>query len=504
VNSIRSRLLAGLMLALFSALLMLLAANWIGARRELGALFDAHLQQSAAIVSLWTAAEPRRGEAPDEERFRAEIRSLLPLMQGVSLRARDLGQGVEQQRDMAYAILCNPPPHRAPEHEARESASRATTPFCVGTVSPNAPAFLKEPGAAIGFAIEREGRGGADTLWHVYTTRDSEGVFTVRVAERDDVRRRLMAGIVLRQLGITLPLLPLAGGLVWFVIGRGLLPLRRLSEQIGGRREQLLQPVTAEVPEEVKALVDALNQLFRSAAKAFDHERQFSAAVAHELRTPLSVIKTRAELASTRTADLDSAAGYLRIIEQCERAARVLDQLLELARVENGSALQQARQVKLAALAREVLADLSPLADTQKVELVLTAEPNTPALHAEPVSLSILLRNLLDNAIRHSPPQTEVQVAIDADRRGMLLRVCDRGDGMSAQQKTTFDAFMLGDTEAIDGPALRSDQTGYGLGLLLVQRIARLHGATVTLETPADAAGLCVIVRFTRSTPEDR
>lgn len=484
IKSIRARLMLGLMLALSAASTLVISASWYGASRELASLFDAHLQQSAAIMMLWAQTEPRAGETLNADQFGSELQRLLPLMQGVHLRRQEREPAVADRRELAYAIVCDP----------AETASDRRE--CLSVASPNAPALLRGD-APFGFSEQREGDASGDTLWHVYTLRDRERRFTVRVAERDDVRRQIITNIVIRQSGVSLLLIPLTGILVWFVIGQGLRPLRQLSEEINARRGDLLEPVANETPEEVSVLVDALNQLFIKVAQALDRERRFSADVAHELRTPLSVIKTTAELASSKSLAGEEPKVYAGIVRQCERAARVLDQLLDLARMDADQIGQRLLPVDLPALARGVMADLAAQADVQGVELVLDTRGDDRRIIAEPVSLSILLRNLLDNAIRHSPRGAEVFVAVTSSVEATRLSVRDQGPGLSDAQRQRLESLLKSGDMRLAPADLNTDQSGYGLGLVMVQRIAMLHGATIELRS-ADARGrgLNVVVTF--------
>lgn len=483
IRSLRTRLLLGLLLTLSLALSLVIGASWWGARRELASLFDAHLQQSAAIMLLWTQTEPRAGETLDPQRFRAELQSLLPLMQGVNFRRQNTPALAEDRREFAYAIICDPP----------EDSARARA--CVSVASPNAPALLAQT-AVPGFSEQRSSGSESDTLWHIYTSRDDLRGFTVRVAERDDIRRRIITNIVLRQSGVSLVLIPLAGILVWFVIGQGLRPLRALSGQINARSGDLLEPVTAQAPAEVDALVEALNRLFDRLTRAFDRERRFSADVAHELRTPLSVIRTTAEVNASRSAVDREREAWHAIIRQAERAARTLDQLLALARADRDRIGEERERIALAALAREVMADLAHQADARGVELVLDSGSESICARAEPVSLGILLRNLLENAIRHAPPASEVRVTLEARAESTDLSVSDCGPGLTQEQHTRLLA-LLQSGEGVGAAASPGrDQNGLGLGLRIVQRIAALHDARVDLQSPASGGGLLVLVRL--------
>jgi len=480
MTSIRTRLLLGLMLALSLAMAVVLLASWHDARRELASLFDAHLQQSAAIMLLWTRTEPRAGEQLYEAKFRAELQSLLPLMTGVYQQRQAAIPDSSRRRELAYSIVCDP------------TVSTDDRAACLSVASPNAPDYLRQDAAA-GFSELTQDDNSEQILWHIYTLPDTAAGITVRVAERDDVRTRIIASIVRRQFSVLLVLLPLSGVLAWLVIGHGLRPLRRLSAQINARHDDLLEPVQASAPDEVSVLVDALNQLFHKVAAALDRERRFSADVAHELRTPLSVIKTRADLVTARDVDTATASACAEIARQCQRATRVLDQLLQLARIEGGRE-QHWQPVDLAELAREVMADLSSHAQAHQVELELQTADQDSTLSAEPISLSILLRNLLDNAIRHSDAGSVVTVIIQRQNQRLLLSVQDQGPGLNRVQREQLQRFMRSGDIQLVPLEVRSDQSGYGLGLRIVQRIAVQHGAEVELLAEQQGSGLQVQV----------
>lgn len=482
--SIRKRLLFGLLLTLILTLAAMLWLTWHDARRELSSLFDTQLQQSASIMLLWTETEPRSGDDLSPEKFREELEKLLPLMTGVYLGDRpvlparpsdQLQPRGDYQRELAFTI----------------SYGEGSRNGELILASQNAPVFLYD-NAQPGFQ-EMEL---ADHLWHAYTAIDGSARFVVRVAERDDVRQVIIAHILRRQFGLMLFMLPLAALLVWLVVGRGLQPLVQLGEEIRARREDLLEPIRSDAPAEVRGLVDSLNHLFERLQAAFEHERQFSADTAHELRTPLAALRTRAEVARQQYPQCSEA--FDDIIRQTRRAGRVLDQLLMLARMDAHDGHLDREPLDLVALSREVLADLAPQALQRRVEPELESPAASVEVLGEPVSLSMLLKNLVENAIRHSPPDAAVTVHLEDVGDAVHIRVLDQGPGIPpGLREAVLDRYYRGPQHTAT-----LDQTGAGLGLTIVQRIAAVHQATLTLLDGPDGSGLEARVSFPVNPPK--
>jgi signal transduction histidine kinase len=309
----------------------------------------------------------------------------------------------------------------------------------------------------------------------------------VVVAENHAVRDELIMQIVMRMLVPGVVSLVLLGFWVWMATRRGLLPLDALARQIGARDPQRLHAVTPEsAPEEIRPLLAALNDLFLRVERAIENERRFTADAAHELRTPLAALAAQAQVA-TRARDATERDHALeRLTTGTARAAHLVDQLLTLARLDPEERTTPTESVRLDRLAEKVCADHGAQALAKDVALELDAAPTTLAADAN--LLRILLRNLVDNAIRYTPPGGRVGVAVAGGADGVKLTVTDTGPGIPAAEcERVFERFSR----------LAGQETeGSGLGLSIVRRIAELHGARVTL-APGDAGrGLAVAVSF--------
>ena len=272
--------------------------------------------------------------------------------------------------------------------------------------------------------------------------------------------------------------------LLWVGLGRGLAPLRRLADDAGARDAGALGPFDdAGLDDELRPLVGSLNGLLRRLGEAIDAQRGFVADAAHALRSPLAALSLQAQLAeragdeASRRASLDELRRGLR------RAERLVGQLLTLARQEPGGAEPPFAPVDLAALARAAVVDASVAAEARGVDLGLAGEaPLTVEGDAD--ALRILVDNLVDNALRHAPRGSPVDVSVGADRS---LVVEDRGPGLPEDElDAVFERFRRG---------RGASGTGSGLGLAIVRRIADRHGAGATLAN-RPGGGLRATVRF--------
>ena len=240
-------------------------------------------------------------------------------------------------------------------------------------------------------------------------------------------------------------------------------------------------------PDEVRPLVGSLNRLLGRVEAALEQERRFTADAAHELRTPLAALKTQAQVAK----GAGEAAGRQHALDQviagCDRAAHLVEQLLTLARLDPQRAGQRHAPVDLRELAVQVLAELAPLALAKNIEIGL-AEGPVGRVSGDALMLDVLLRNLVDNAIRYTPPGGEVSVAVERTGREIELSGTDDGPGIPAEERDKVGQRFY--------RILGSGESGSGLGLSIVLRIAELHGASVTLGEGRGGRGLRVGVRF--------
>ncbi|GAB4559947.1 MAG: sensor histidine kinase N-terminal domain-containing protein [Rhizobacter sp.] len=310
----------------------------------------------------------------------------------------------------------------------------------------------------------------------------------VQVAETLGKRSRLATEIIK---GVMLPqfvILPLAVLLVWLALVRGIKPLNELQQRIRRRESHDLSPINErEVPEEVAPLVRAINDLLMRLDRSLVTQKHFLADAAHQLKTPLAGLRTQAELAQREidAGERDPQAlkkSLQQIARSSQRAARMVNQLLSMARAEDASQTQNYQAVNLARVATEAVRDFVPRALEKRIDLGYEG-PNTGerypqglTVHGQPVLLRELVRNLVDNALQYTPEGGTVTVRVVDDPFGqvVVLQVEDSGPGIpAAERDKVFQPFYR---------ALGTNVDGSGLGLAIVREIAQQHHAEITLE----------------------
>jgi two-component system OmpR family sensor kinase len=350
--------------------------------------------------------------------------------------------------------------------------------------------YLSRPHAVLpevttlGFATvgTREGR------WRVYGVQALTRV--IQVAQPMRVRQQQAAQLALHTLEPFALLLPVLAALIWLAVGQALKPLGRLTGLVKARRVSALEPLPdAALPDEVQPLVGALNELLARLNAALGRERAFMADAAHELRTPLTALHLQMEMLARASGDAERGAAMEQLSAGVQRAIRLVEQMLALAREEPRTPPQHQR-VPLEPLAREVVAELVPLADARRIDLGLS-QARPLAVSGDREALRTLLRNLIDNAVRYTEEGGRVDVTVEdggsAAARAQLA-VTDTGPGIPPEERArVFDRFYR---RAGAAPP------GSGLGLAIVKAIADAHGATLTLTGGADGRGLRVIVSF--------
>lgn len=322
----------------------------------------------------------------------------------------------------------------------------------------------------------------------------------VQVAEARDKRRVLAAEIIK---GVMLPqliILPLALLLVWLALTRGIRPLTHLQARIRQRRSDDLSPLdTLAVPQEVTPLVLAVNGLLERLDNSIQTQKRFLADAAHQLKTPLAGLQMQAELALREgTSERDLKTSLEQIGLASARATHTVQQLLALARAESGLGIMARQPVDLAQLARDAVQDAVPAALERHIDLGYEGpDAGDPRLlrHGNPVLLGEMLRNLIDNAMRYAPaahPEggaaVTVRVAVES---GIRISVSDNGPGIpESERQLVFQPFYRSSDTAAEGT---------GLGLPIVQEIARQHGATLTIsdaDPSATPPGACFTIQF--------
>lgn len=329
-----------------------------------------------------------------------------------------------------------------------------------------------------------------DQKWRVFTTYNVKAGIRTVLAERYDTRNELGHQIAQDDLYIMLLTFPLSGLLIWIIIGRGLDSLDRVAQEVADRAPSHLEPVSNEgVPEEIKPVIDELNMLFFRLKEGFEREKRFAADAAHELRTPLAALKTQVQVALNTDQLEEKNIALQKLLSSVNRSTHIVQQLLTMSRLVPGAAeVHDLEEVNLSKITREVLAMLAPMSIEKQIELALDAEDNTPYFAGYPTAIGILVRNLVDNAIRYSKICGHVNVTIQHTKNNVILEVCDDGPGIPSElQSRVFERFFR---------VLGNKSPGSGLGLAIVQQIADLHHGWVELKTPPSGTGLTVKVFF--------
>lgn len=323
-------------------------------------------------------------------------------------------------------------------------------------------------------------------LWRVYVAWDEARETMAQVAEdhaeRVVLARRIAFATVLPML-IALPLLGL--GAAWLV-ARGLKPLADVSTELERRGPRALEPLPPQgLPAEVQPLVNRLNDLLERVRRSLEQERSFASNAAHELRNPLAALRAQAEVARDSRDAQGARTALDAVILACDRLTRLVEQLLALARVEELGT--PSTPIRLDSLARDVAAVLAPRAIAGGGDLALES-PGPVQCAGNASLLEAVLRNLIDNALRHGGAGASVRVSVEQDDGGCTLTVEDDGHGVAADR-----IGQLGNRfERADA----TPDSGSGLGLAIVERIARWHGGTLAFAPGANGRGLKVSLRL--------
>ncbi len=446
-RSLQGRLLVGVLGLVAAVWLATSAATWFDVKHELDELLDGHLAQAAALLVVQQMHEA--GEADETSVDAPTLHHYAP--------------------KVAFQVW----------HEGRLTLRSADAPAVpMGTV-------------------ERVSRSGLRTQvidgveWRVFAAHGGERDVQVFVGEQTASRVAILWAVLrstLWPMALALPLLGLVG---WWAVRTGLAPLRLMGRTLSARDPRALQPVElADAPSEMKPMTDALNALFERISALMESERRFTADAAHELRTPLAAIRAQAQVALAEPDAIDRAHALQATIEGCDRAVRLVEQLLTLSRLEADTAPALAR-FDLAAAARRVTADLAPRAIEKQQTLELRAD-HAVAVLADDTLLGVLVRNLVDNAVRYSPRGATIRLTATAPRHGPArLVVEDSGPGLQKHEVARLGERFF--------RVLGNDEPGSGLGWSIVHRIARAFGAQVGVDRSADLGGLRVTVHWSLS-----
>lgn len=430
--SLRRRLLALLLGGVAAAWLVTMVFSYIDAHHEVDELFDAQLAQAAQTL-LALAAHDRDHDI------------------------EDFGEAAHKyQRRLRFQIWRADGKLMMRSNNAPETALTATS----------------------GFSETHDD----DGHWRHFSRWNNERTLEVQVSENHHIRDELIGHIAWRLLFPALFGLPLIGLWVWLATRQGLTPLRDIASQIASRAPQQLQALSpGSAPEEIRPMLEALNSLFLRVETALESERRFTADAAHELRTPLAALQAQLQVAM-RARDNEERDRSLRQLQSgLTRASHLVDQMLQLARLDPESGLPNAQTVDLAEITESVCAELGILILDKNLDFDFTSEPGC-TVTGQGEWLRVLIRNLVDNAIRYTPVGGRVRVSIGRTAGSCRLEVTDSGPGIPAAER----AAVLRPFHRLN----ESEQPGSGLGLAIVTRIAELHGAHLELADSPIPPGL--------------
>ena len=445
LHSMQLRLLAYLSAGVALVWLAAAAWTWVDARHELDELLDSHLAQAAALLVV------QQSHVDDDENEEEA-----PVLHKYAPR-------------VAFQVF----------HEGL---------------------LVARSGNAGQTPMSRETRG-FDTVtldngdrWRVFATRGSKRDIQVYVGEQLDSRDGILRAVLRGMLLPSMLALPLLAALMWWAVRKAMAPLDALGHSLRSRAPDSTVPLPRDsLPTEVRPMVDELNALLRRIEGMVASERRFTADAAHELRTPIAAIRTQAQVAMGAVDDADERRHALQnTLAGCDRAARLVDQLLTLARLDAPASTAALGRTDLSALARSVAADMAPQALARGQDLELQAPQPCPVAIDE-VLPRVLLRNLLDNASRYAGDGARIAVSVAVVRGWVQLTVQDSGPGLSpAEMAQLGERFFR---------VLGTAQTGSGLGWSIVRRIAQATGAQVEVTHSASLGGLQVQVSWPMAEP---
>ena len=438
-HSLKGRLLWFILVAIFLGAVLQVITAYRGALQQADAMFDDHLQQLARSMQNGAPLDLTSVESNDAA--------------GFELHVQIWGQdGTQLFRSTRSAL---------------------------------------PPRAVLGFSdVEAHG-----SRYRVYSLQTP--LQTVQIAQDLSARTARAQELAIKAVlpfAMLTPLLMLA---VWWVIYRSLAPIERARRQLASRAADDFSVLnTDDLPDEVRPLVDELNLLFGRSRSAFDAQRNFVAYAAHELRSPLTALKLQAQAlrrqASPESEPTVREAGVARLNQGIDRAIRLVEQLLTLAREEASAVRLPATQelVDLQEVIKLAIGDVLPQAMHKQIDLGVAENQTLQAvvMTGQREALRMLLRNLLDNAVKYTPSSGQIDVSLEVVDGHAVLAVEDSGPGIAPEVHShVFDRFFR-----ISHAEL---EPGSGLGLAIVKTIADRHGATLQLSQSVQLGGLRVEMR---------
>jgi len=466
--TLQRRLLLIVLVAAPAVWLMALSIGAWSARAEINELFDTEQVRMAQRLAALLTAMPRAPKGNDQAEPAAVIVQDLSPVASAALAPAAV-EGDAELGDMSVA--------------AWDAAGQLLFADAEGPVLPYRTGVT-------GF-VEL---GSDHDRWRIYYLALPPPGGSVAVGQAVKEREELIQGLMLGQAGPWLLMLALLLPVLYFGVRRTMAPVVRLAGGIETRPSSDLRPLpTAGLPGELRPLIEALNRLFGRITESIEHDRRFTADAAHELRTPLAATKAQWEVASESQDPQQRAQARANVATGLDRMGQLVSQLLALARLDAVRTVDFARKVDWRELVEQTVSGVLALADERGVEIDVQWQMDAAAVLpviGNPELLSVALRNLLDNAVRYGSGGSQIEIALGAGS----IRVLDRGPGVPPEMLPRLGDrfFRAGGQETI----------GSGLGLSIVQRIARLHGLELRLAN-RPGGGFCAELRRGEWPPAD-
>ena len=309
----------------------------------------------------------------------------------------------------------------------------------------------------------------------------------VAVLQENDFREDMAKHAAWNSAMPLILLAPLSILLTIFIVRRTMQPVHRLSQSLEARRSSDLAPLSTEnIPNEIRGFIQAINRLLERTHQAMQQQQRFIADAAHELRSPMTALSLQAERLAANSLPEPAAGQLASLLQGIHRNRRLLEQLLSLSRAQAPEAQRPQERLSSQDLFRSVIEDLLPLAEAKEQDLGVSS-PANPVFHANEADLYTLVKTLADNAIRYTPPGSQIDLSAEETHSHIIFRIEDNGPGIPpAERSRVFDPFYR---------ILGSGQEGTGLGLSIARTIAERHGGRIELaQSPHHPSGLLVSV----------
>ena len=327
---------------------------------------------------------------------------------------------------------------------------------------------------AEGFALKQVN----DNEWQTYSV--ASGTLIITVAQEMTVRNELAAASAFRTLQPLFLLLPFIAIAIWLVLGEGLAPLERTERSVARRSPTSLKPISTEgLPVELLGLVTAINHLMTRLSESLSAQQRFASDAAHELRTPLTAIKLQVQLAQRAKTPEAREKCFVRLNQGVNRATRLVEQLLTLARLDPNSTKHPYGTIKLDQLAKSVCEDMTPIAEQKSIRITVVADAAVTEGMEDAVRL--MMTNLTDNAIRYTPEGGHIELRTKTVDDTAVIDIADNGPGIPVEDRARiFDRFYR---------SLGTKTSGTGLGLAIVKRIIDIHHGRIDVTDGLDNRG---------------